>query len=780
MFIFEGTEWTRVRSTANLTEETLDPGFINMLPANTQSYFKTYGTGVLPSSGTVTAGQLAAGGLAVNRINGVTPVPASTPVFDIVNFSVPFDAGGGVPQNSYDLLGRIDYNFSDKTQMFFRAARDSENQFMGSVSQTPYPQYDVGAGLYNESYLFSINHVLNSNMLNNFKFSVSRFNDGSSYNTALTNTPNLFLSGSIPTDPVTGNPIQFPGLENSAPGNGGLPAGGPQNTVQFEDDFAWTKGKHNLHFGGQFTYLQLNYAYGAYAQAVEQLGPTIQVGMNSLVNAGANPGGSPLVTFTARVAPGVLPCPVDQFGNLIASSSCAVTPPLPSADYARSYRYKDWALYAQDSFRLTNKLTINYGLRYEHYGVQHNNHQNVDSNFYPGTGPNFFANIRSGQVFPTTSSPVGQFWEPVWGTPAPRVGFAYDVFGDGKTSLRGGFGISYERNFGNVTYNASFNPPFSATLNDVCGAAGGLVSSCPYLVTTAPKGPLGQPGPPTFLPPVELRDDSAYINVAQTQFWSLALQRQVATNAIVELSYSGAHGVHLYDLNNINLPGEGQVYLGDPLITGAACANTGFVNTATGVPECLTRPNQQYSNINLRGGYGSSSYSALNLKFQAQNLHNTGLTLVTNYTWSHSLDDLSDTFSDGLQGLSDGIGEFGYLDILHPKLDWGSSDYDVRNRIVVSPIWQTPWFKSGRGVETQVLGGWTVADIFTARSGVPFSVFDYTYDENFYTVPRLVPATPISNYHTGAAQLLGPNLYNVLTVPIPSQHRTIQYDLRPL
>jgi hypothetical protein len=768
LFIFEGTEWTRVRSSAKITDDILDPGFISTLPANVQSYFSAYGTGALASSGTVTAGQLAAAGLAVNPINGVTPVPASTPVFDVVNFSLPFDAGGGVPQNSYDLLGRIDYNLSENTQMFFRAARDSETQFAGAVSQTPYPQYDVGAALYNQSYLWSVNHVFNSNMLNNFKASFSRFDDGSSYDTALTNTPNLFLSGSIPTDPVTGNAIQLPGLENTSPGNGGLPARGPQNTIQFEDDFAWTKGKHNLHFGGQFTYIQLNYAYGAYAQAVEELGPTLQVGMNSLVNAGANPGGSPVVTFTARVAPGVLPCPVDQFGNLVPSSSCAVTPPLPSADYARSYRYKDWGLYAQDSFRVTNKLTINYGLRYEHYGVQHNNHQNLDSNFYPGSGSNFFERVRTGQVSLTTASPVGQFWEPDWGTAAPRVGFAYDVFGDGKTSVRGGYGISYERNFGNVTYNASFNPPNSATLNDVCAASNSLVSTCPYLVTSAPKGPLGEPGPPSFLPPVELRDDSAYINVATTQFWSLALQHQLATNTLVELSYSGAHGLHLYDLNNINLPGEGQVFLGDPLVTGAACAGSGFVNTQTAVPECLTRPNQQYSNINLRGSYGSSAYDALNVKFQTQNLHNTGLTLVANYTWAHSLDDLSSTFSDSLQGASDGIGDLGYTSLANPRLDWGSSDYDVRNRIVISPIWETPWFKSGRGVETQALGGWTVADIFTARSGLPFSIYDYTFDENFYTVPRLVPATPITNYRIGAPQSMGPNLYSVMTLPIPA------------
>lgn len=265
-----------------------------------------------------------------------------------------------------------------------------------------------------------------------------------------------------------------------------------------------------------------------------------------------------------------------------------------------------------------------------------------------------------------------------------------------------------------------------------------------------------------------MRDNNANINVAQTQFWSLALQRQVATNTIVELSYSGARGVHLYDLNNINLAGVGQVYLGDPVVTGAACAGTGFVNTATGVPECLTRANPQYSNINLRGSYGSSSYSALNVKFQTQNLHNTGLTLAANYTWAHSLDDLSNTFSDSLQGASTGIGSLGYSNFLDPKLDWGSSDYDIRHRFVISPIWQTPWFKSGRGVETQALGGWTIADIFTARTGVPFSVFDYSYDENFYTVPRLIPATPIANYHIGAPQLLQPNLYSVMTLPIPA------------
>ena len=95
-----------------------------------------------------TAGQLVAAGLFRTKtfplINGVTPVPPSTPVFDTVNFSAPFDAGGGVPQNTYNLLAVLTYNSSSRTQMFFRFARYSENDFQGAVTYSPYPQYNTG------------------------------------------------------------------------------------------------------------------------------------------------------------------------------------------------------------------------------------------------------------------------------------------------------------------------------------------------------------------------------------------------------------------------------------------------------------------------------------------------------------------------------------------------------------------------------------------------------------------------------------------------------------
>jgi hypothetical protein len=805
LFIFESTEWTRVRSQATESEEVLDPSFIAMLPANAQSYFSTYGTGLLPASGAVTtAGQLGAlqTPVTIGPINGITAVAPSQPIFDTVNFNVPFDDGGGYPTNTYYLVGRVDYNLNEKTQMFFRAGRENVNDFLGTAFYTPYPQYDVGSTSLNQSYLYSLNHVFTTNLLTNTKISFTRFNSLNSFNAALTSTPSLMITP--PTDPVTGALIQLPGLENyGEAGEGGLPYGGPQNTLQLQHDVSWSKGKHNMRFGGQFTYIQLNVSYGAYAQAVEQLGSTFGDSLNDLTNtipsttgyvAGGNAGGSQLTTFAARVNPlGALPCPLNVWGEFIGttasgSNTCptnsVVTPPLNSAIYGRSYRYKDWALYAQDSFRMTPRLTLNYGLRYEHYGVQHNNDASLDSNFYPGSGAGLEEQVANGSIQIANQSSQGGFWAPRWGTVAPRVGFAYDVYGDGKTSLRGGFGISYERNFGNVTYNASFNPPASAVLSDNCPPT---TLNCGYLITNNNLGPLGLPGPSSNLPPAEIRMPDPNINVAQTQFWSLAVQHEITHNTIFELGYSGAHGVHLYDIENINQVGAAQAYLGQPLITtpdpvtGAGCPYVSFEPSynninATPSPACLTRPNQQMAAINMRGSLGGSSYNALNAKFQTQNLHRTGLSLVANYTWSHSLDDESSTFSDSLQGGSGYIGSLGYTDPFDPKLDWGSSDYDVRNRFVVSPIWETPWLKNQNGFAGHALGGWSLVGIFTARSGIPFSVYDYNNIEIGYTVPRLTPSGPVT-YHVGSPQATGPNEFSALTVPIPDNFAPLNSTL---
>ncbi len=738
LFVFGSTEWTRVRSQATESVLIPTPQFLAFTAPNVQSYFNAYGANHAPISSTVSQSDLLASGAISAPLPGV---PATTPVFGLVNFKANADAGGDFPQNTYRILGRLDYNLSDNTQMFFRIGKESEDWFSGTAFYSPYSQYDVGQVFNNLSTLYSISHTFSPNIFSNSKIAFSRLQNPNSFDTTLQNVPNLMFQGAT----VNGRQVTFPGLENfMQPGAGGLPFGGPQNSTQLQQDISWTKGNHAMRFGGQFSYLQLNLAYGAYAQAVEMLGTGVETALNAMLAGN-------LQYYEAAVNPqGKLPCTSQPNGTLNVIAGCEVTPPVGAPSFSRSYRYKDWAIYAQDSFRVTPRFTFNYGLRYEHYGVQHNNNQNLDSNFYYGPGSNLFAQIATGQVQIAPRSSVGQLWAPKWGTVAPRVGFAYDVFGDGTTSLRGGFGISYERNFGNITFNTIQNPPAYATLE---------IYSTP--VTNSNVGPLGTAGPPVGLPPSELRNVNQNINVAQTQFWSLALQRQVARNSVVELSYSGAHGVHLYDITAGNPIGGAQAYLGAPITFDSACS------TSITVPDaCLTRNNNQYAAINVRGSGGLSSYNAVNVKFQTQNLHNSGLSLTANYTWAHSLDDLSSTFADSSQGGSGYIGNLGYLDPRNPKLDWGSSDYDIPNRFVVAPIWETPWYRGRGGLLPEIAGNWVISGIFTARGGTPFSVYDFTYNENGYSgVPRIVPATQITSYKPGPAQSVGLNQFQIITIP---------------
>jgi hypothetical protein len=433
--------------------------------------------------------------------------------------------------------------------------------------------------------------------------------------------------------------------------------------------------------------------------------------------------------------------------GLVATPDCTLTLPATQPSFARSYRYHDWAAYLQDSWRIRPRFTFNYGFRYEYFGVQHNNNQRLDSNFYYGPGATFFDRVRNGSVQVAPDSPVGGLWNPNFGTIAPRVGFAWDIFGDGKTSFRGGYGMTYERNFGNVTFNVIQNPPNYASVQIVEGTPG----LPPITVTTDNLGPFAGTAGTVPLRPSSLRHVDQNIPTAQTQFMSLALEREVARNTVLALEYSGAHGIHLYDIAASNPVGGGNAYLGDPIGLG------------------LTRVHNQYTGINTRGGRGSSHYSALNLRLQTQNLHNSGFSLTANYTWSHSTDDLSSTFSDSTQGASNGIGNLGYLDPRNPRLDWGSSDYDIRHRVAITPIYNLPFYKNGRGVARQVLGGWTVVGIFTARTGTPFSIFDTSFSANAAAgngIPRYVPSTgSVPRMSTGTPVNVGPNQYTVLTLP---------------
>jgi hypothetical protein len=152
--------------------------------------------------------------------------------------------------------------------------------------------------------------------------------------------------------------------------------------------------------------------------------------------------------------------------------------------------------------------------------------------------------------------------------------------------------------------------------------------------------------------------------------------------------------------------------------------------TSGGLP--VRRLNDQYTGLNQRGQGGFSFYSGLNVRFQTNNLHNTGLSLVSNYTWSHAIDNTSSTFSE----FNSDCCNLGLLNPLIPAEDKGNSAFDIRHRWVLSGTWDTPWYKNDQSWwKKNILGSWTFAPIVTVQSGAPFSLYD-CFNTFFNVCPR--------------------------------------------
>lgn len=731
LFFFDSSEWIRVRSSESRQYWVPTPQFIGASAAATQSFFSTYGKLVAPIGETLTKDQLVATGAAGAGTAG-TPwgdLAGSTPVMGLVTVPIPTDVGGGSPQNTVENVSRIDFNLSQTTQMYGRYALAKSNYFAGTISDSPYAGFLTGENVMNQNFLFSVTHIFSNSFVSQSKVVYNRLNDLQPLNGPP--TPTLFFKGSRSV--ISGKRAYLPGYLPGSPGSG-IPFGGPQNVYQFFQDFSLTHGNHNFRFGGMYLHLRDNRVFGAYEEASEQLGTTLTSGLNNFL-------AGQLVSYRAALDPqGKYPCAYDYTTHTyVQDSSCLITLPARSPKFGRNNRYNDFAFYGQDTWKVVPRLTLTLGVRYEYYGVQHNADPSLDSNFYFGSGSNYFQQYRNGQVMLAQNSPVGGLWAPDRNNFAPRVGFAWDVFGDGRTSLRGGYGIAYERNFGNVTFNVIQNPPNYAVISlspaDVGGNLPIATANLGSFQTSTGSKPLIAPS---------LRHVSQNIVTAYSEMWNLSLERQVAQNTVLAFEYSGSHGLKLYTLEDPNRLGSGVIYLGDTP-TG------GF-----GGP----RLNQRYGVGSFnRANRGFSHYNALNIRLQSSNLLKTGFQTTINYSWSHAIDNLSSTFSDSYANYNVGL-----LDPFNPALDKGSADFDIRHRLVISGVWQEPWMKAASGFSKYVLGGWELAPIITIRSGTPFSLWDFT-NGYFYGNRAMMTGTPSLTAGGGAGQVMGANLYQYMSIP---------------
>jgi len=689
LFFFQNTEFLRIRGGQTQLALVPAPEFLNSSSAATRQFFTQYGSlrpGIRVLN-TFSKAQLNPCTRGVTATDPCFALPVATPMFSEVAWRSPADLGGGAPQDTYAVVANVDYVWDARTRLSARYALWSESDSAGSISSSPYLGYDTGARFFDNRFTVSGHRQWSPSLSGSVRATFSRLSNLEPLG-ANPPGPTLYMSALAPVS-LAGQPVLLPGYNPQTPG-GVLPSGGPQNIASIAADGSSLFGRHDLRFGGEFTYIQDNRAFGAFQNAIEGLGTTVGSAIDGLLT-------GQLHEFDTAINPqGKFP-------------GQTITLPAGPPSFARSDRYRDSALYVQDTWRFTRRLMLNLGLRWEYYGIQHNSNPALDSNFYPGSGSTLQQQIAAGAVSTVPASSLGKLWKPEWRDFAPRVGVAYDLFGDGRTVVRGGYGIAYQRPFGNLTYNIVQNPPNYAVLSLIAGTDLSVIP-----IQTNNSGPLASSGART-LPPSTLRAIDPDLRTAYAHIFSASIDRALGSSTAASLSYSGSRGERLYSVSNVNPAGSANAYLGAPCTPGSF----GFPGT------CTARLNPQYSDINLRANGGTSSYNAGIARIVTRNFWRTGVTLDANYTFSHAIDNLSSAFSYPPHGNF----VLGFLNPFAPALDRGNSDFDVRHRVAVSAIWEIPWFKNGS--LRRILGGWEISPVFTARTGSPFSLYDCANAYNF-------------------------------------------------
>jgi hypothetical protein len=450
------------------------------------------------------------------------------------------------------------------------------------------------------------------------------------------------------------------------------------------DNLTWIKGRHTVKFGYQGN--RYNKTENANGNAT---------GTFSFSNAGAPTGTS---SFQQAWASFLL-------GNVatFTQNSMDVKPDV-------------WAwqheMYAQDDFKIRPRLTVYAGVRWSFFG-QPTETNGILSNFDPSAYSAAAAptiNPTNGTVVPGTAnwqtngiiiagknSPYGgKIANDNWKNFAPRFGLAWDPFGDGKTSIRAGYGIYFDSTlFGIYEQNIFVNPPLvasvtytNASFNDVTSGTAGINPLGPSATSVlAPRG--------TQLPAL-----TPYM-----QQWSFNIQRQLIRGTVLEVGYFGSKGTHLLGIVDIN-----QVPTGVALAAGLHQPNGNTVFTSTDWPRINSvRPYRGFNGFGAIRSAFDSNYHSLQLHLK-KDFRAAGLFGLA-YTWSKTLTDNGTDRSNQPQNSYN-----------WHNGEYGRSPYDRTQVLSINYVYTLPFFKTGRGIGHMALGGWQLTGIISAYTGQPSTV----------------------------------------------------------
>ncbi|HEY3939787.1 MAG TPA: TonB-dependent receptor [Bryobacteraceae bacterium] len=390
----------------------------------------------------------------------------------------------------------------------------------------------------------------------------------------------------------------------------------------------------------------------------------------------------------------------------------------------RNFTGTSSGLFVQDDWKAARRLTLNLGLRWE-LNTPYTSAGNALATFDAGAESKRFPTAPLGMLFPGDPGIPDGIAPTKLNNFAPRVGVAWDVFGTGKTAVRAGYGIFYAASMINLTSNLQ-NQPFildltlfgTANLVNPWASQGG--SPFPYTLT---------PSDPRFVLPATanyLGEDSKTPYVQQYNF---TLQQQIGSTMSLQVGYVGNVSHNLYVQRDANTP----TYL-----PGASSAS----NVNNRRPYL---PGVYGAIYELESG-GSASYSSLQATFTRKLSH--GFSLLANYTWSRSIDILSDDPTS--------ISSVGFVDSNNFALDRAVSSFNVPQVLSMSWVWQAPAFRYWGVLGREIIGGWELDGLMTAREGLPLNVTsgtDTNLDGNTNDRPNLV-ANPILDSGRPTSQVI--------------------------
>lgn len=603
-------------------------------------------------------------------------------------------------ENAY--YARVDHNFSTSDRLSVSANLTRGfilDKFGGGPLTTAGP---INATTTNHFSNYAVNetHLFNPRLINevtlshNRNYSVSREGDGKS------TLPNALV-------------------DNQNEGCLGYTIGGVAQGFQLlsfvtdrwglTDNLSWTAGRHSFKFGGgtQWGVLYRNWDLGPPGQY--QFGELISVNGNcpscSVITPATDPNGS--TQQPDGTIRGVLDPTLSNFaGDYPYFQETSVDPRTGAkANAYRHYTAHDYYWFIQDDWKVTRRLTLNLGLRWDRYGA-------------PSEVNNIlaqFTNIGCSLLDPACISglrvgPVNRMWRTNNKDFGPRIGFAWDVFGNGKMAVRGGFGIFYDRIFDNIWSNGAWNPPFYALLDFNANATDAIFYSNPASIGAAynPNGPCGQiPYAPCASDPagkrVSVRTMDQNMRDSSSQNFYFGLDRQLFGGMLLRVNYQGSLGRHLPMLENYNRV-DGIAY--------------GRVS-----PNSLSplRPNPLYTGFNYRSNSVSSNYNALVVEVQKRMGH--GLQFQTGYAFSKLLDVNSELFA-GCSTIGGFTAPYYYISNNLQKLSYGRASFDRRQSYKLSVIYDLPFMRAQHGFLGHAFGGWQLGSFLQLYSGHPIDVFN--------------------------------------------------------